>query len=277
MTQQLLEDILTRAKALRRTLKSEPALRVAKVALRNEARELGKLWHTEAIPFVKHAITPDILNSYNESFGRLIRLSSPNNRVPSYLAALETIIKSYNHDLLIPAQKGAFENFAPPNAFDSFFEAITNSEESEYLREAVSCAKAGYMRAAIVLGWSAAIDRVHRRIEFLGFKRFNATSAQMATQQAGRYKKFNQAQNVNSLGEIREVFDNVILWILDGMKLIDNNQHTRLRSCFEMRCHCAHPGDAPITSYNLLSFFSDLDQIIFSSPNFTLQSPDQAS
>jgi hypothetical protein len=35
-----------------------------------------------------------------------------------------------------------------------------------------------------------------------------------------------------------------------------------------MRCQSAHPGDAPITQFNLLSFFSDLDQIIFSNAKF---------
>jgi hypothetical protein len=77
-----------------------------------------------------------------------------------------------------------------------------------------------------------------------------------------------QFQNVNSISEIREVFDTVVLWIIEGMALIDSNQHTRLRSCFDMRCQGAHPGDAPITQFNLLSFFSDLDQIVFSNAKF---------
>lgn len=84
----------------------------------------------------------------------------------------------------------------------------------------------------------------------------------------GRYKRFNTAHNVSSLSEIREVFDTQILWIIEGMGLIDANQHTRLKSCFDMRCHGAHPGEAPITQYNLQSMFSDLDEIIFKNPKF---------
>lgn len=90
----------------------------------------------------------------------------------------------------------------------------------------------------------------------------------MASQTAGRFKKFNAVQNVSSLSEVREVFDTVILWIMEGMGLIDSNQHTRLRSCFDMRCQCAHPGDAPVTQYNLLSYFSDLNEIIFKNDKF---------
>ena len=92
----------------------------------------------------------------------------------------------------------------------------------------------------------------------------------MASQQTGRYKKFNQVQSVNSIGEIRGVFDTIVLWIVEGIGLIDSNQHTRLRSCFDIRCQSAHPGDARITSFNLLSFFSDLDQIVFSNTKFQL-------
>ena len=93
---------------------------------------------------------------------------------------------------------------------------------------------------------------------------------QMASQTKGRYKHFNQKQNIASLSELREVFDNIILWIIEGMGLIDSNQHTRLKSCFEMRCQCAHPGEAPITEYNLMSFFSDIQKIVLENSAFTV-------
>jgi hypothetical protein len=38
-----------------------------------------------------------------------------------------------------------------------------------------------------------------------------------------------------------------------------------------MRCQCAHPGDAPVTPYNLLSYFSDLNEIIFKNEKFKLK------
>jgi hypothetical protein len=120
------------------------------------------------------------------------------------------------------------------------------------------------------MGWSAAIDRIHRKIEQTGFAAFNTVSAQMANQTKGRYKHFNQKQNIASLSELREVFDNIILWIIEGMGLIDSNQHTRLKSCFEMRCQCAHPGEAPITEYNLMSFFSDIQRIVLENSAFTI-------
>lgn len=268
----LLDEILSRAKALRKELRGHAPRLVARKNLRDEAKSLGGLWHKEVLPKITLHAEPEVLKSYSEAFTRLIRLSGPGNQAKSYLEALEVIIKPFTKDFLLPAPQGAFASNTS-SEFDTFLASIGEGAEGEYFAEAIACAKHGYLRAAVVLGWSAAIDRIHRRVEEIGFQKFNATSAQMANQQAGRYKKFNQKQNVASLGDIREVFDNLILWIVEGMELIDTNQHTRLRSCFDMRCHSAHPGEAPITTYNLLSFFSDLDQIVFKNAKFKLGHP----
>jgi len=37
-----------------------------------------------------------------------------------------------------------------------------------------------------------------------------------------------------------------------------------------MRNQSAHPGDAPITPYNLMSFFSDIQQIVLENSKFQL-------
>jgi hypothetical protein len=147
---------------------------------------------------------------------------------------------------------------------------FSSVEEDEYFKEATKCANANLLRASAVMGWCACIDRIHKKIEELGYDKFNSTSQAMATQNSGRFKRFSSAQRVTSMSELREVFDSNILWILEGMKLIDNNQHTRLRSCFELRCQSSHPGDAPMTEYNLLSFFSDINEIVFKNPKFTI-------
>ena len=73
---------------------------------------------------------------------------------------------------------------------------------------------------------------------------------------------------MNSLSELRGVLDTVVLWVIEGMGMVDANQHTRLKSCFDMRCQCAHPGEAPVTEYNLMSFFSDINEIVFQNTVF---------
>lgn len=258
-------------KALRRALKAETTHQVAKRSLREEAERIGTLWFKDIEPGLQRlgSVSADALKKYAVACERLIRLSAPNNLRSSYLETLDALVKPMRNELILPIQASAGVASAP-TMFDSFVASLKDPEESAYFQEAIDCAKKGFLRAATVMAWCAAIDRIHKKIEIIGFSAFNVTSAQMASQQKGRFKRFNQTQSVNSLSELREVFDTIVLWIVEGMGLIDSNQHTRLRSCFEMRCHCAHPGEAPITEYNLISLFSDIQQIVLENPKFSL-------
>lgn len=258
-------------KALRRTLRRESNPRVAKRQLREEAERLGRDWFRDIEPELRRraAFTDDLLKKYSGGCERLIKLSAPNNLVTSYLEAVDGLVKPMRGELILPLQASVSSGSAP-TVFQSFVASLKDPEESAYFQESIDCARHGLLRAAAVMAWCAAIDRIHRKIEGLGFSSFNVASAQMASQQKGRFKRFNQTQSVTSLSELREVFDSTVLWVIEGMGLIDSNQHTRLRGCFEMRCHCAHPGDAPITEYNLMSLFSDIQQIILENPRFEL-------
>jgi hypothetical protein len=264
-----LEAFLARAKALRKALKAETVPTVGKIALRSEAKALGGEWHKDFVPKLKHSLTPESLEKYSAQFTRLIKLSGPYNRVASYLSTLEVIIKTFNDDLLIPSQQGALGGQVS-SSFDAFFAGLSNADESDYLAEAVACAKHGHLRAAVVLGWSAAVDRIQRVLDYKGLDKFNNMAQQMAAASSGRYKRFKKIDSVNSITELQEVFDRPLLWVIEGMGMIDTNEHTRLGSCFDMRCHGAHPGNAPITPYNLMSFFSDLEKIVFLNPKFKL-------
>ena len=264
-----LKEFLKDLKALRKDVKNENVKQIAKKDLRSRAEHFGSKWFTELSgPLSQdHGVSEELLAKYSDGCGRLMALSSPNNLKTSYLQVLDALIKPFRNDLILAVQKS---NSTSPSLglLHRILGDLPDPHENEYLKEAVSCAQHGFFRAAIILGWCATIDRIHRRIENIGFSKFNVTSAQMASQQKGRFKRFSSHQNVNSMSELREVFDTVVLWVIEGMGLIDSNQHTRLRSCFDMRCQCAHPGEAPITEFNLMSFFSDVNEIVLKHPKF---------
>ncbi|NMC80301.1 MAG: hypothetical protein GYA59_13150, partial [Chloroflexi bacterium] len=143
--------------------------------------------------------------------------------------------------------------------------------EIDYLKEAIECANLGKKRAAVILGWCAAVNRLHLCIERDGFTKFNQASMQMSSIQTGRYKRFNKRFDIQNLSDLRmTVFDNDLLWGLEFLGLIDGNQHEKLEICFTMRNISAHPGEANITDENLLSFFSDINSLIFANPAFAL-------
>jgi hypothetical protein len=268
-----LKTFLDEVKSLRGDVKAISTSTVGSKELRGRAEAIGSKWCNDIGPGLdeNNGFSGDLLARYTEGFSKLITLSAPSNRKSSYVSTLDKILKDFRKDFVLPIQQGKVKLSGGSSTFDAFLSKIAPSDEGAYFKEAISCAKHGFLRAATVMAWCTAIDRIHRKIEEIGFPKFNVTSAQMASQTAGRFKKFNQTQNVGSLSDLREVFDTTVLWIIEGMGLIDSNQHTRLRSCFEMRCHSAHPGEAPTTEYNLLSCFSDIDQIVLANAKFTLK------
>lgn len=266
-----LKKFLEELKALRKDIKAEKVKQIAKKTLRIRAEQLGSRWFSEySMPLSQEmGLSADILEKYSDACGRLIALSAPNNLKTRYVDVLDSLVKPFRDELVLTVQKGA-PTSGSLALLHKILGELPNADENDYLKEAVSCAQRGFLRASVVLGWCAAIDRIHRRLQDVGLSKFNVTSVQMAGQQKGRFKRFSSPQNVNSLSELREVFDTVVLWIIEGMGMIDANQHTRLRSCFEMRCQCGHPGEAPITEYNLMSYFSDINEIVFRNSMFQI-------
>lgn len=243
---------------------------------RNQINYMSAKWFSDYSKSLStYSVSQEVLDKYNGAFEELLKLSSTNSRRSSYLRQMDIIRHNYTSEIIIFLQTHTDESDVVVNKMSSevleLLEKIKDKEENEYLCEALGCWENGFYKAAVVLMWCAAIDRIHRVIENAGFDKFNSASEYMKNQTTGRFKRFNKNQNVHSISELRMVFDSDILAILEGMEMIDVNQKTRLVSCFEMRCHSGHPGEAPITKYNVLSCFSDIVEIIFANSKFSLQ------
>ncbi len=266
-----IRQMQVRLRVLRKAIRAEQREQIAKIDLRNKAEELASSWLKELQPWINQnsSLAAEVLDSYKSAFQRLLKLSAPNNRKKSYIETLDLILKHFRQDLILPIQSQP-DTLPSSPLLVTVVQGLADPIEDEYLKEAIECARHKLYRGAVVLGWCAAIDRIHRKIDNIGIDKFNVMSSSMASQKKGKFKRFSSPQNVGSLSELREVFDNIILRVIEGMQLIDGNQYTRLRSCFEMRCHSSHPGDAPITEFNLLSFFSDIREIVLANPSFAL-------
>ncbi len=141
-----------------------------------------------------------------------------------------------------------------------------SGSEHAYLEEAVGCIESGFLRAAVVMGWAGAVDRMQAKIAAVGFDKFNAISKIMK-KKGGVYSQFDRAYSVKSLNAFRaKVSDRSLLMTLLYMEAIDVNQHDRLKHCYTLRNNSAHPGKAPIKEANVVSFFSDLVEIVYSNP-----------
>lgn len=265
-----LKEFLEGLRSLRSAIRKEKTERINKQNLRSRAEQLAREWFGMFRTRIEgnKQISTDTLSSYHDRFTRLLKLSSPSNRKASYMDVLNEVIKNFNDEIVLPVATSSVSASKLP--FSELMGQYDDLPEFDYLSEAIHCADSHYFRAAAVLGWSAAVYRIHKRIEQIGFDEFNNTSDQMSSLSKGRFKRYNKKYYVASLNELNEVFDTDLLWLIEGMGLIDLNEHTRLRSCFDLRCQCAHPGNAPVTEYNLMSFFSDIKEIVFKNPKFSI-------
>ena len=244
---------------------------------KNAVSTLSQIWFEKfSKRLLLYGIDQNVIGEYDAAFKSLLRLSSGNSRRTSYEKQFSIILKNFNENIIIYLQTNPVEIDAnqSPDEIKKLLDKIPGKDENEYVLEALGCWEHGYLKAATVLIWCAAIDQIHKTIEKIGFSKFNQTSSMMKAQTKGRYKNFNKEFSIQSKNDLQAVFDNDILSVLEAMQIIDTNEKSRLASCFSMRCHSGHPGAAPITPYNVISCFSDIIEIVLSNPKFSVTEKD---
>lgn len=257
--------------SLRRVIRQNGGDRVSRIEPRQSAESLATQWVEELRSPLEHKfrIAQEDIRAMSECMKRLHVVSRPNNRVTSYVEILDTALTRFDDRFVLPIQQAATELESLLD-LQKLIPNLADPGESEYLKEAIDCANAGFKRAAIVIGWCAAIDRMQRKVLSLGLAKFNAASTALKGQTSGKFKRWNKEFAVTSLSELQTVFDTDLIIVLEGMGLLDGNQAQRLETCFQYRNHSAHPGLAPIDDPHVIAFFSDINDIILQHPNFAV-------
>lgn len=265
----LAREQLEQVASVQRAVKATKPARIQQRKLLDTGAAAARLWFDAVRPALdKVQFRPDMTARFSEKFQALLLMSSKQPYKAGYLEALAEIIASYKTDILHQIE---ISSFASSSALSiaPYVEGLP-ADEGDFLEEAQRCLSANALRGCIVLGWCATVFRIHSKIAEIGYEKFNTATVEMAGKTTGRFKPFTKKFSIDSRSELQQIFDTDLLWILEYLTLIDSNQHTRLRSCFDMRNHSAHPGLAPITGENLYSFFSDITQIVLKNPNFAL-------
>ena len=264
----ILDDIENSLRKLRIEIRKVKTRNINKKTIRDSARKIGTKWFEEIDPSLPSlGMTDEIKNKYSGLFTSLLTLSLKTSYTQTYLRSIDEILQDFKDELFVTVMKSAGQVVSVSH-LTRILESATD-EEKDYLEEALGCAGRGFFRASVVLGWSAAVHRMHKTVERLGFDEFNKKSDEMKSA-GGRFKRWNKLFAIHSLSNMRSVFDSDLLWVLEYWELIDSNQHERLSICFTMRSKSAHPGEAPITEENLASFYSDLKTFVFDNPKFRL-------
>jgi hypothetical protein len=216
----------------------------------------------------KFGVDGAVCMKYRDGLRKLHSLASKRNKRKSHHQVVKELLADFHADLIQPVM---FHGGADPSeAIKQIIADIPYPDQKGYLEEALRCIESDCRRAAAVLGWSAAMHHIHSKIEEIGFDQFNKKADEMSKQTKGRFKGFKASAPVESISDLREVPDRRILWVLDGMNILESNQRQRLEYGLDMRIQASHPGDAEVTLTNLESFFSDLSTLVFKNPKLTV-------
>ena len=257
---------------LRKKVGSISAENIYNAVIKSMAKSISRIWFEN----IRQALlsfgpSEDVVKEYDENFKILLRAALPaGTKRSTYLKILDEILANFDDSLLLPVHVSVGE-IVHVSHLEKILENVSDDDERGYLEQAIGCARYGFLSASVVLGWCAAVNRMQKKIEQLGFDQFNAEAQEMKNKGKGRFKRFNKKFTVASLNELRsDVFDTDLLWVLEGLGLIDKARHDSLDDCYTKRCNAAHPGDAQTTEANLASFYSDLKSYVFDNPKFAL-------
>lgn len=256
---------------LRREVNGTEGDRISRQATRARAEGVATKWVEELRSPLEHRfnLTAESIAAMSESMKQLHVISRPNNRKTSYQKVISEALQDFDDRFILPVQQQATEVESLLD-LQKLIPGLADPGESEYLQEAIDCASAGFKKAAIVMGWCAAIDRMQRKVLALGLVSFNAASTKLKNQTSGKFKRWNKEFAVTTLGELQTVFDTDLIVVLEGMGLLDGNQAERLETAFQYRNHSAHPGQAPIEDAHVVAFFTDINKIVLQNPKFAV-------
>lgn len=268
---ELTETLKSNVEKMLRQVKEYSGKQIQKKLLLAELTQMATPWFDSLEVAIRahNSVSEEIINKYREQFASILEMATGRPSKSNMEAILQEIRDNISREIIIPIKTTIKQN----SQYDGFEEKAKSLSgiEYEYLKEALECAKLGKRRASVILGWSAAISRLQDYVEKSGFQRFNRASVEASAIQSGRYKRFNNKYEIHNLADLRStVFDSNLLWILEYLGDIDQNQHDRLEICYTMRNTSAHPGEAIMSDENLLSFFSDIYAIILLNTKFSI-------
>ncbi len=257
---------------LRKILRSSSATNVYNSETKNIPKATSRMWFEnikQALP--SFGVSRETASEYSVYFKNLAKAALPRakNR-NAYLKILDEIQDRFNDSLLLPVLVSAGE-IINVSHLEKILEKISDDDEREYLEQAIGCAHHNFLSASVVMGWCAAVNRMHRIIENKwGFPRFTQITEEMVQNKKGLYKTFRMSYEVSNLGDLRQVPDRVTMFALKHEGLVTANQYKKLDKCLLERNLAAHPGETKTNPEDLASFYRNLKDLVFDNSKFEL-------
>ncbi len=185
-------------------------------------------------------------------------------RASYYRIRLRAVEDVMTADVIVPVirHEGSVRQ-ATTRQLRAALSAHLTAQEATYAEEAFKCVGESCHRAGIVLLWAAAVTRLHRSIEQLGYPAFNAALGTSAARKGHSYTTVKGQAAINSLPELQRISDFVILVV--GMELwhYDGPAFAELAALLQTRNNAAHPGMANPGLLDVQQFVQKLIDRVF--------------
>ncbi len=132
--------------------------------------------------------------------------------------------------------------------------AISDKDEKEYLEEALTCLHAGALRAAIVMGWTAAVWNLRGKVAAVGLSAFNSEFSRRWPQ--------SKKGPVKAIDDFEDYRDEELLQVSEGIGVISKAVLAELLTHLKLRNSCGHPTAVRPKLNRVAAFFEDLLQYV---------------
>lgn len=133
---------------------------------------------------------------------------------------------------------------------------IVDADERQYIEEAIRCLHPPVLafRAAVLMGWTAAIYHLRKKVEYMGYSNFN-TAFQKVYPQSKR-------KPVNHFYDLEDYKDIELLEVCEKLRLYDKAVKKRLLSWLDLRNGCGHPTDVIPEIHIVKAFFEEIIEYV---------------
>ena len=129
---------------------------------------------------------------------------------------------------------------------------LSNTDEIEYLLEAVKCLDAGAYRAGIIFIWNYAIRNIHHKLLTHSLNSLNQAIS----------RHVNNAKQITTEDDFAFIKESVVLMVTVDLGVFDKNQKKVLEDCLGIRNSCGHPGKYFPTQAKAKAFIEDIINIL---------------
>lgn len=137
--------------------------------------------------------------------------------------------------------------------FEQIISGISDKDEADYLKEALTCMTAGSLRAGIIFAWNAAILNLRKKCFNHGKTTLNNAIK----------KQDPKAKDIKKEDDFAYVKDSYLLRVAQDLGEIDKGEKDALEDCLDLRNKCGYPGNYKPKTLKASSFMEEIINIVF--------------